>query len=72
MFNLTVDEAHTFYVGENGWLVHNQNKYASFSSNWGSFSAADSIKAIGADVEKYTLNTDGTKKLFVSADGLVA
>ena len=23
MFNLTVDEAHTFYVGENGWLVHN-------------------------------------------------
>lgn len=23
MFNLTVDEAHTFYVGEQGWLVHN-------------------------------------------------
>ncbi|AXH00905.1 hypothetical protein DVJ83_17490 (plasmid) [Deinococcus wulumuqiensis] len=23
MFNLTVDEAHTFYVGTNGWLVHN-------------------------------------------------
>lgn len=23
MFNLTVDEAHTFYVGQNGWLVHN-------------------------------------------------
>ncbi len=23
MFNLTVDEAHTFYVGEKGWLVHN-------------------------------------------------
>lgn len=25
MFNLTVDEAHTFYVGEQGWLVHNTN-----------------------------------------------
>ena len=25
MFNLTVDEAHTFYVGTNGWLVHNCN-----------------------------------------------
>jgi filamentous hemagglutinin len=27
MFNLTVDEAHTFYVGEKGWLVHNCNEY---------------------------------------------
>lgn len=25
MFNLVVDMAHTFYVGENGWLVHNGN-----------------------------------------------
>ncbi|MBB5297494.1 hypothetical protein, partial [Deinococcus metallilatus] len=23
MFNLTVSEAHTFYVGRDGWLVHN-------------------------------------------------
>ncbi|WP_424951578.1 hypothetical protein [Deinococcus sp.] len=23
MFNLTVERAHTFYVGTNGWLVHN-------------------------------------------------
>lgn len=23
MFNLTVDEAHTYYVGQDGWLVHN-------------------------------------------------
>ena len=23
MFNLSVAEAHTFYVGQNGWLVHN-------------------------------------------------
>ncbi|WP_425147461.1 polymorphic toxin-type HINT domain-containing protein [Deinococcus sp.] len=23
MYNLTVDTAHTFYVGDNGWLVHN-------------------------------------------------
>ena len=26
MFNLTVDEAHTFYVGQDGWLVHNQTR----------------------------------------------
>ncbi|GMA14387.1 hypothetical protein E5F05_01935 (plasmid) [Deinococcus metallilatus] len=25
MFNLTVSEAHTFYVGNAGWLVHNCN-----------------------------------------------
>lgn len=25
MFNLTVSEAHTFYVGQDGWLVHNCN-----------------------------------------------
>ncbi|WP_229783579.1 hypothetical protein [Deinococcus sedimenti] len=24
MFNLTVSEAHTYYVGNDGWLVHNQ------------------------------------------------
>jgi hypothetical protein len=24
MYNLTVDTAHTFFVGELGWLVHNQ------------------------------------------------
>ncbi|MBZ9751733.1 hypothetical protein K7W42_12770 [Deinococcus sp. HMF7604] len=24
MFNLTVDEAHTYYVGQDGWLVHNE------------------------------------------------
>ncbi|MCA0328008.1 MAG: filamentous hemagglutinin family protein [Proteobacteria bacterium] len=23
MFNLTIDKAHTFYVGQDGWLVHN-------------------------------------------------
>jgi filamentous hemagglutinin len=23
MFNLTVSEAHTYYVGQEGWLVHN-------------------------------------------------
>ncbi|WP_343216600.1 hypothetical protein [Deinococcus aestuarii] len=27
MFNLTVDEAHTFYVGTQGWLVHNCTPY---------------------------------------------
>jgi hypothetical protein len=25
MYNLTVDVAHTFFVGDEGWLVHNQN-----------------------------------------------
>ena len=26
MYNLTVDEAHTFFIGEGDWLVHNTNK----------------------------------------------
>jgi hypothetical protein len=25
MYNLTVDEAHTFFVGDGAWLVHNTN-----------------------------------------------
>ena len=25
MYNLTVDQAHTFFVGASQWLVHNQN-----------------------------------------------
>ncbi|UBV44770.1 HINT domain-containing protein (plasmid) [Deinococcus taeanensis] len=25
MFNLTISEAHTYYVGQAGWLVHNAN-----------------------------------------------
>ncbi|MBK8138626.1 MAG: hypothetical protein IPK52_22910 [Chloroflexi bacterium] len=25
MYNLTVDEAHTFFVGDGDWLVHNTN-----------------------------------------------
>ncbi|WP_158235838.1 hypothetical protein [Deinococcus sp. UR1] len=28
MFNLTVSEAHTYYVGQDGWLVHNDNEQA--------------------------------------------
>ena len=28
MYNLTVDEGHTFFVGEQGWLVHNGDGYA--------------------------------------------
>ncbi|WP_420594231.1 polymorphic toxin-type HINT domain-containing protein [Deinococcus sp.] len=34
MFNLTVDEAHTFYVGEKGWLVHNVRGAAVRSFAW--------------------------------------
>ncbi|GHG19374.1 hypothetical protein GCM10017784_08180 [Deinococcus indicus] len=26
MFNLTVSEAHTYYVGQDGWLVHNESR----------------------------------------------
>jgi hypothetical protein len=29
MYNLTVDEAHTFFVGNGAWLVHNQDQYPS-------------------------------------------
>jgi Pretoxin HINT domain len=39
MFNLTVSEAHTFYVGNNGWLVHNQAGNQPYSSNYGARSS---------------------------------
>jgi hypothetical protein len=29
MYNLTVDQAHTYFVGEGQWLVHNTNPYVS-------------------------------------------
>ncbi|WP_229779673.1 hypothetical protein, partial [Deinococcus knuensis] len=28
MFNLTVSEAHTYYVGQDGWLVHNAKGFS--------------------------------------------
>lgn len=35
MYNLTVDVAHTFFVGEDGFLVHNADKCLfRFGTNW--------------------------------------
>lgn len=51
MFNLTVDTAHTFYVGINGWLAHNASqplivcpdlthpKYGTMPKNWDNHTA---------------------------------
>lgn len=36
MFNLTVDEAHTFYVGKQGWLVHNAGTDCGDAWRWAS------------------------------------
>jgi hypothetical protein len=33
MYNLTVDEAHTFYVGDGDWLVHNCTAYANTANS---------------------------------------
>jgi len=33
MFNLTVSEAHTYYVGQDGWLVHNENTSCLMTGN---------------------------------------
>ncbi|GAA0501059.1 polymorphic toxin-type HINT domain-containing protein [Deinococcus depolymerans] len=69
MFNLTVSEAHTYYVGDDGWLVHNSSSSFANSGNWSTSSFIDSAKAIGADLSNGTLNPKGTKVLFPNASG---
>jgi hypothetical protein len=44
MYNLTVDEAHTFYVGEGQWLVHNACSGTILSRNLGG-EAGDGMQA---------------------------
>jgi hypothetical protein len=52
MYNLTVDDAHTFFVGEQAWLVHN-------TCNINDFVLIDStyFSKMGADVLPTSLNT---------------
>ncbi|MBZ9715041.1 polymorphic toxin-type HINT domain-containing protein [Deinococcus multiflagellatus] len=62
MFNLTVSEAHTYYVGNEGWLVHNQNTpckipsgpqtYTADLSNTTGRAAANRNKIIAALIEE--------------------
>jgi|GEM_PF-2956114 len=41
MFNLTVDEAHTFFVGDGQWLVHNTCQFRRFGSEIEALQAAE-------------------------------
>ena len=52
MYNLTVAEAHTFYVGDGDWLVHNCGDVDDAVPKW-----PDTVKKM----EEY-LNMPGTKK----------
>ena len=48
MFNLTVETAHTFYVGTNGWLVHNAIRTCSTT-----------LQKIKDHIEDVDINTSG-------------
>jgi len=55
MFNLTVSEAHTYYVGQDGWLVHNSG---------GTISPQDLVRTHGLKGDSTT------KKVLAYADEL--
>ncbi|WP_156039542.1 hypothetical protein [Deinococcus marmoris] len=74
MFNLTVSEAHTFYVGQGGWLVHNAGgggapAAALYGPQWKPASLKDAIAAVGADPKAGIPNPKGSKMLYFSQDG---
>ncbi|MEZ4711497.1 MAG: DNA/RNA non-specific endonuclease [Caldilineaceae bacterium] len=51
MYNLTVDIAHTFFVGQQGWLVHNACSYSSITGY------ADRLESVSAYVTPNDLGT---------------
>jgi hypothetical protein len=55
MFNLTVDEAHTFFVGEQDWLVHNCEPIIEgpYGNQWYALDPDD-----GHELGSVTLETD--------------
>jgi Pretoxin HINT domain len=74
MFNLTVSEAHTFYVGNNGWLVHNINgpMYGPYQLTGGKtglpkppngMSMPEIGKLIGWGGDTYTGNSDALNRI---------
>jgi len=52
MYNLTVAEAHTFYVGSGQWLVHNQNlPTASQLREWAKSQGYEKLKTTDNGIE---------------------
>ena len=65
MYNLSVDEAHTFFVGDGSWLVHNICK---FSSRRGFKNRVNSVSATvtSADIGNGTpTNTSSREWVFL-------
>jgi hypothetical protein len=75
MYNLTVDEAHTFFVGEGQWLLHNTDPLCGIRLNAANGAAAEAraladlraagyeiLAAGGDDVGRITLNIPGQGK----------
>ena len=51
MFNLTVSEAHTYYIGQDGWLVHNQQIQINHANGkTAEVKAANDLKAAGYQI----------------------
>lgn len=77
MFNLTVDEAHTFYVGNNGWLVHNGNEIVRVNSlptiPAGQFKIADRVvtQLAGPRMGGVKLTLNDLQQLFNNPDAQI-
>lgn len=56
MYNLTVDEAHTFFVGEGEWLVHNTDGcLIGFAKGYGA-DAVDGMRKGGGHAIKHLID----------------
>jgi hypothetical protein len=73
MYNLTVDEAHTFYIGEGDWLVHNVDCDFWLSGNFSKIADTDLPTSIKADpfsaMARYDADGNLRQMGFYDADG---
>jgi len=73
MFNLTGDEAHTFYVGQNGWLVHNDTRLVPNLSGLTPAQAEQTLKHFGFNLSpRQTVDTRHISFLVITAKSLSA
>ncbi|WP_235910277.1 polymorphic toxin-type HINT domain-containing protein [Deinococcus kurensis] len=76
MFNLTVSEAHTYYVGQEGWLVHNANGSCGLTflgtKNAGTGNATSIFSYGGKQIELGTNHAWNQSKHLLEGTGLTA
>ncbi|WP_412030565.1 polymorphic toxin-type HINT domain-containing protein [Deinococcus yunweiensis] len=74
MFNLTVSEAHTYYVGQDGWLIHNGGKIGcgEFFNNYGTQNGGIQAQVVNGVLKLAVKKAPGTpsgREMFEEAWG---